>query len=93
MAKPPASTTSWKIKIAPLYARPSAWARMQQHCIGINGTFFNTHRMLGQYFLNAYFPQMPEEEAIPVAVDQFAKERRSGGRRAADKAETSKALV
>jgi len=79
-------------KIAPLYARPNAWARMQQHCIGINGTFFNTHRMLGQYFLNAYFPQMSEEEAIPIAVDLYAKERRSGGRRAADK-EASKALV
>ena len=30
---------------------------IQQHCIAINGTFFNTHRMLGQYFSNAYFPQ------------------------------------
>jgi starch phosphorylase len=56
-------------KIAPLYAKPNAWARVQQHCIGINGSFFNTHRMLGQYFNNAYFPQMPEEQAIPVAVD------------------------
>jgi starch phosphorylase len=55
--------------VAPLYARPSAWARMQQHCVGMNGTFFNTHRMLGQYFGNAYFPQMPGEEAIPVATD------------------------
>jgi starch phosphorylase len=44
-------------KIAPLYGRPNAWARVQQHCIGINGAFFNTHRMLGQYFNNAYFPQ------------------------------------
>jgi starch phosphorylase len=43
--------------IAPLYARPAGWARMQQHCIALNGTFFNTHRMLGQYFANAYFPQ------------------------------------
>jgi glycogen phosphorylase len=43
--------------IAPLYAKPNAWARMQQHCIGINGEFFNTHRMLGQYLMNAYFPQ------------------------------------
>ena len=48
--------------------------------------------MLGQYFANAYFPQMSEEEAIPIAVDLYAKERRSGGRRAADK-EASKALV
>ncbi|HEV2646610.1 MAG TPA: alpha-glucan family phosphorylase [Acidobacteriaceae bacterium] len=44
-------------KIAPLYGRPNAWARLQQNCIGINGAFFNTHRMLGQYFNNAYFPQ------------------------------------
>jgi starch phosphorylase len=56
-------------KIAPLYARPNAWARIQQHCIGINGTFFNTHRMLGQYFNNAYFPQMSDEQAIPIAND------------------------
>jgi starch phosphorylase len=43
--------------IAPLYATPISWARMQQHCIAMNGTFFNTHRMLRQYFTNAYFPQ------------------------------------
>jgi starch phosphorylase len=55
--------------IAPLYQRPSAWARMQQHCIGINGTFFNTHRMLGQYFSNAYFPQISPQEAAQIGVD------------------------
>ena len=44
-------------RIAPLYGRPQAWARMQQHCIAMNGSFFNTHRMLGQYVANAYFPQ------------------------------------
>jgi len=53
-------------KIAPLYARPSAWARMQQHCIGTNGQFFNTQRMLGQYFTNAYFPQaVTTEDTVP----------------------------
>jgi len=61
-------------KIAPLYARPNAWASVQQHCIGINGAFFNTHRMLGQYFNNAYFPQMSEEQAIPIAVDLLEDE-------------------
>ena len=43
--------------IYPMYANPQAWSRMQQHCIAINGSFFNTHRMLAQYFENAYFPQ------------------------------------
>jgi glycogen phosphorylase len=42
--------------IAPMYANPKAWAHMQQHCIAINGSFFNTHRMLEQYFENSYFP-------------------------------------
>jgi starch phosphorylase len=60
-------------KIAPLYARPSAWARMQQHCIGINGCFFNTHRMLGQYFNNAYFPNVSEEEAVPEMANILAR--------------------
>jgi starch phosphorylase len=45
--------------IAPMYANPGAWSRMQQHCIAINGSFFNTHRMLAQYFENSYFPPTP----------------------------------
>jgi len=64
--------------IAPLYANPTAWAAMQQHCIAMNGTFFNTHRMLRQYFTNAYFPQTPEtasslilsEDAKPVTIPE-----------------------
>jgi starch phosphorylase len=43
-------------RVAPLFADKHAWARIRQHCIAMNGTFFNTHRMLGQYFANAYFP-------------------------------------
>ena len=53
-------------KIAPMFSRPNAWARMQQHCIAMNGSFFNTDRMLNQYFANAYFPQAPNEEATPA---------------------------
>ena len=43
-------------KVAPCFADKACWAEMQRHCIGMNGTFFNTHRMLGQYVSNAYFP-------------------------------------
>jgi hypothetical protein len=50
---------------------------MQQHCIGINGTFFNTHRMLGQYFSNAYFPQISPEEAVPIEADLQAAAAKS----------------
>jgi starch phosphorylase len=49
--------TKLETVIAPLYANKDAFARIRQHCIGMNGTFFNTHRMLGQYVSNAYFPQ------------------------------------
>ena len=66
-----------EFKIAPLYARPNAWSRIQQHCIGVNGAFFNTHRMLGQYFNNAYFPQMSEEQAIPIASDLLESDKPS----------------
>ncbi|HZL27107.1 MAG TPA: alpha-glucan family phosphorylase [Acidobacteriaceae bacterium] len=63
--------------IAPLYADKAGWAQMQRHCIAINGAFFNTHRMLGQYFANAYFPAsasvavsdqevVNDEAAVPV---------------------------
>ncbi len=57
--------------IAPMYAKPHSWARMQQHCVAVNGTFFNTHRMLRQYFTNAYFPRtplLPEYESSSVVM-------------------------
>jgi starch phosphorylase len=49
--------------VAPLYANKAAWAEMQRHCIAMNGTFFNTHRMFGQYVSNAYFPASASEPA------------------------------
>ena len=48
--------TKLELTVAPLFADKNAWARLRQHCIAMNGTFFNTHRMLGQYVANAYFP-------------------------------------
>ncbi|WP_263381974.1 alpha-glucan family phosphorylase [Granulicella arctica] len=62
--------------IAPLYAKPHSWARMQQHCVAMNGTFFNTHRMLRQYFTNAYFPQTlvtKEAAASPIVSSDAVK--------------------
>ena len=46
--------TKLENSVAPMYADPAAWAVMQRHCVAINGTFFNTHRMLAQYFANSY---------------------------------------
>jgi glycogen phosphorylase len=58
--------------IAPLFAKPAEWARMQQHCVGMNGSFFNTQRMLHQYVTHAYFPQLPPP-SIPSRAERLAE--------------------
>ena len=41
--------------ILPLYyGRPLAYAQVMRSAIALNGSFFNTHRMLRQYMANAY---------------------------------------
>ncbi len=37
------------------YNERDDWVEIMQHCIAINGSFFNTHRMVQQYVLNAYY--------------------------------------
>ena len=42
--------------IIPLYYHDrNRFLEVMRHCIAINGSFFNTHRMVQQYVLNAYF--------------------------------------
>jgi len=44
-------------EILPLYYHyPEKWAEIMRMSLAINGSFFNTHRMLHQYVTNAYFP-------------------------------------
>jgi starch phosphorylase len=43
--------------ILPLfYGRPDAFGEVMRSAIALNGSFFNSHRMLSQYLRNAYFP-------------------------------------
>jgi starch phosphorylase len=43
--------------ILPLfYGLPFAYAEVMRSAISLNGSFFNTQRMVGQYVHNAYFP-------------------------------------
>jgi starch phosphorylase len=37
------------------YGRPTAWAEVMRSAIAVNGSFFNTQRMLSQYVANAYY--------------------------------------
>ena len=43
--------------ILPLYhGYPEQWRAIMRSTIALNGSFFNTHRMLQQYISNAYYP-------------------------------------
>jgi starch phosphorylase len=45
-------------QIIPMYYRArDAYAQIMRSCISLNASFFNTHRMLGQYKANAYSPK------------------------------------
>ncbi|MBN2459381.1 alpha-glucan family phosphorylase [Candidatus Woesearchaeota archaeon] len=43
------------IIIPRFYDERDKWVEMMKHAIAINGSFFNTHRMVQQYVSNAYF--------------------------------------
>jgi starch phosphorylase len=46
-----------KIILPMYYHQPKSWHEVMRSTIALNGSFFNTQRMLSQYVLNAYFPQ------------------------------------
>jgi glycogen phosphorylase len=52
------------------YQQPHQWRRIMRSTIALNGSFFNTQRMLEQYVVNAYFPEQrvmePTEEPEPA---------------------------
>jgi starch phosphorylase len=52
------------------YTQPEQWRRVMRSTIALNGSFFNTQRMLEQYVLNAYFPEKrvlaATETPVPV---------------------------
>ena len=50
--------------ILPLYyGLPFGYAEVQRSAIALNGSFFNTQRMVEQYVRNAYFPMTSDELA------------------------------
>jgi starch phosphorylase len=50
------------------YEQPDRYAEIQRSTIAINGSFFNTQRMLLQYLSNAYFPA---DTATAVQAEQI----------------------
>jgi starch phosphorylase len=53
--------------ILPLfYSQPQAYAQIMRSTIAVNGSFFNTQRMVAQYLLDAYFPRGEDNQSEPA---------------------------
>lgn len=50
-------------KILPAYKNATEWGQVMRATIAINGSFFNTQRMIEQYVANAYFPEAGVQQA------------------------------
>jgi starch phosphorylase len=60
--------------ILPLYIhQPDQWRRIMRSTIALNGSYFNTQRMLEQYVLNAYFPEGVIADKTPAPEPAMAK--------------------
>ncbi len=60
--------------ILPLYYRePLQWQKIMRSSIALNGSFFNTQRMIEQYTLNAYFPEKQVSTVATELEPAFAK--------------------
>jgi starch phosphorylase len=45
-----------RVVLPMFYGMPHRWAEVQRNAIAVNGSFFNTQRMVMQYLQNAYVP-------------------------------------
>jgi glycogen phosphorylase len=62
--------TKLEKSVVPLYHdAPEKWATLMKTTMAINGTFFNTNRMVQQYTRNAYYPT---SEAMRAKVEEAA---------------------
>jgi glycogen phosphorylase len=55
--------------ILPLfYSQPQAWAQIMRSTIAVNGSFFNTQRMISQYLLDAYLSRSEGVRTEPAGA-------------------------
>ena len=60
--------------ILPLYYKDQGqWRRIMRSTIALNGSFFNTQRMLEQYVINAYFPEKRVEKPAESSEQEAEK--------------------
>jgi starch phosphorylase len=66
--------------ILPLfYSQPQAYAQIMRSTIAVNGSFFNTQRMLSQYVLDAYFPRGEDTSTELAAAAKLPAELAHSG--------------
>jgi starch phosphorylase len=54
------------------YQNPDEYIEMMRSTIALNGSFFNTQRMVAQYAMNAYFGEAEEKETAGTAADRLS---------------------
>ncbi|HZD50379.1 MAG TPA: alpha-glucan family phosphorylase [Silvibacterium sp.] len=60
--------------ILPLYYKQQdQWRRIMRSTIALNGSYFNTQRMLEQYVQNSYFPETSVQSPAPALEPILAK--------------------
>jgi glycogen phosphorylase len=62
-----------KVILPLFYQDPGQWRRIMRSTIALNGSFFNTQRMLEQYVINAYFPEKRVEKSTPQPEPDLEK--------------------
>ncbi len=54
------------------YLRPDDYVAMMRSTIALNGSFFNTQRMVAQYAMNAYFAGRSQKETAGTNADRLS---------------------
>jgi starch phosphorylase len=62
--------------VVPLFLEaPEKWARLMRITLAVNGSFFNTNRMVRQYTRNAYYPVKLIKQAKLQRLEERADDR------------------
>ncbi|MGA8530019.1 MAG: alpha-glucan family phosphorylase [Acidobacteriaceae bacterium] len=62
-----------KVILPMFYKDQGQWRRVMRSTIALNGSFFNTQRMLEQYVINAYFPERRVEKKAETSETVLEK--------------------
>jgi glycogen phosphorylase len=61
-----------RVILPKFYSNPDAHASVMRSAIAVNGSFFNTHRMVSLYLANAWFREISPERALETGTHRLA---------------------